>query len=157
MVFSLDLFKISIFNFDEVKIPEYEKENDAIYKQYEKIVKGELGFAGQQAIKKHMELMNLLAWLEHRRWNAFMRVKGFRHTDSYDAYGVPGVKGAHKQLNLKLHPCLVECDKLGIRAELFQGKDKSNFDLLDDLSYDLYEKGYITEDFKKYDYPIYDF
>lgn len=156
-VFSLDLFKISIFDFDEVKIPEYEKENDAIYKQYEKIVKGELGFAGQQAIKKHMELMNLLAWLEHRRWNAFMRVKGFRHTDSYDAYGAPGVKGAHKQLDLKLHPCLVECDKLGIRAELFQGKDKSNFDLLDDLSYDLYEKGYVTEDFKKYDYPIYDF
>jgi hypothetical protein len=66
-------------------------------------------------------------------------------------------------MDLKLHPCLVECDQVGIRAKMdvtgritdqFSWEDRSDFDLLDDLSYDLYDKKLNDYDFKLYDYPL---
>ena len=63
-----------------------------------------------------------LAWLEHRRWNAFMRTRGFRcptpkEEERYIAL-LRGFEenedgdneGKHKSIKLKLHPCIVECD-----------------------------------------------
>ncbi len=122
-----------------------------------------------------------LAWLEHRRWNAFTRVMGFRYSASYDAYAEENNCGSYKQMDLKLHPCLVECDKAGIRMvisevpadgsyvpgsveRLIKGvvyrlvltDAKENFDLLDELSYDLFVKGFNYYEFKKYDYTIED-
>ncbi len=113
-----------------------------------------------------LKLLHEMAWLEHRRWNAFTRVKGFRHTGDYDSYAVSGQAGSYKQMEIGLHPCLVECDKKGIRATikngsvvgetLWQMADDPDLDFLDDLSYDLYNKGYNGYDFKEYDYPVND-
>ncbi len=112
------------------------------------------------------KLLHEMAWLEHRRWNAFTRVKGFRHTSDYQAYAIANQSGSYKQMDLGLHPCLVECDKNGIRAEMKDGRvvketlwkkaDDPNLDLLDELSYDLYASGYNGYDLKEYDYPLED-
>jgi len=52
---------------------------------------------------------NRLSWLEHRRWNAFMRTKGFTTpTESqWDQYAFKE-DNDHKNIPLKLHPCIVE-------------------------------------------------
>ena len=55
---------------------------------------------------------NRLQWLEHRRWNAFLRTMGYQHTDCYETY-LEYTHG-HKQMEAKLHPCLVECNMDGI-------------------------------------------
>ncbi len=121
---------------------------------------------------KRLELIHKLAWLEHRRWNAFTRVKGFRWSrddngnpvKDYDTYAVAGDHQSYKQMELKLHPCLVESDKKGIRAKLdasgqvdgstlFGQTDRSDFDYLDELSYDLHDKDFNGYNFKQYDYP----
>lgn len=124
-----------------------------------------------------------LAWLEHRRWNAFMRTEGFKcpgicvDDEGNEAYGYilelpreaaiiqknnkPLNSGNHKSLDLKLHPCIVECDKNGMHSDLFDKKrDGYDIDLLDDVSVRLknIEAKYKLEieDFKKYDYPRYE-
>lgn len=53
-----------------------------------------------------------LCWLEHRRWNAFIRTGGFTTPakEQLDAYAFVDGNGA-KKLKLKFHPCLVECDE----------------------------------------------
>lgn len=124
-----------------------------------------------------------LAWLEHRRWNAFMRTEGFKcpgiciDDEGNEAYGYimelpreaaiiqknnkPLNSGNHKSLDLKLHPCIVECDKNGMHSDLFdKERDGYEIDLLDDVSVRLknIEAKYKLEieDFKKYDYPQYE-
>lgn len=47
-----------------------------------------------------------LAWLEHRRWAAYTRTMGFRSTDAMERYYL--AENGHKNMSLKLHPCLVE-------------------------------------------------
>ena len=47
-----------------------------------------------------------LAWLEHRRWAAYTRTMGFRSTDAMEQYYL--AENGHKNMSLKLHPCLVE-------------------------------------------------
>ena len=59
---------------------------------------------------------NRLQWLEHRRWNAFLRTMGYQHTDCYKAY-LEHTHG-HKQMEAKLHPCLVECNMDGIHGAI---------------------------------------
>lgn len=50
-----------------------------------------------------------LQWLEHRRWCAFLRTMGFRQTQNFEAYILK--TASHKNPEMKLHPCLVECEK----------------------------------------------
>lgn len=119
----------------------------------------------QEKRAEHIALLHKLAWLEHRRWNAYMRSCGFRHTGDYAVYASPSVKGSYKQMELKLHPCLIECSQNGIRARfqdnftldestLFPDKgDGASLDLLDELSDIMQEKNYNKGDFKYYDYP----
>ena len=161
-VFSAGVLYKSVFNFDKLNDENYEKSIEEAIDRYNKIVTGQVEFRSEEDKQAHFTLLHELSWLEHRRWNAFTRVKGFRHTDKYDVYAKAGENGSYKQMELKLHPCLVECDKKGIRAEIdkqgkpketFACQDKSDFDLLDELSYDLYEKKYNNFDFKIYDYP----
>lgn len=114
-----------------------------------------------------LEIQHQLQWLEHRRWNAFLRTIGYRQTNDYDKY--IGLTKSHKQVELKLHPCLVECDKNGIhgilsedcRAKscLFEIKESElkNLDLLDILSYELAQLTNDKCDFKQYDYPNNDY
>ncbi len=83
------------------------------------------------------ERQNDMAWLEHRRWNAYLRTKGYRATPLYEDYfykimesrkdgkskvwlhGYDGNK-RHKYPELRLHPCLVECDRRGMREGVLQ-------------------------------------
>jgi hypothetical protein len=66
-------------------------------------------------------------------------------------------------MDLKLHPCLVECDQHGMRSaydekeKVFVWQDQENFDRLDQLSKKLIELGYNNYDFKKYDYSCGEF
>ena len=50
-----------------------------------------------------------LAWLEHRRWNAFTRVIGYQSTTEIRKNLM--IYGSHKNMSLKLHPCLIEAKK----------------------------------------------
>lgn len=117
-----------------------------------------------------------LAWLEHRRWNAFMRSRGFREPSVEEEQGYVGRlpdarlgdktnRGCQKSIPLKIHPCIVECDENGKRKDLFEklgDKDASlTFDRLDSMSrrfsYDYIKKGFEQNDYKIYDYPFFDF
>ncbi len=130
---------------------------------------------------------NLLQWLEHRRWCAFLRTMGFRQTNDYEEY--LEVTQTHKQMDLKLHPCLVECDKFGMRGafdefgeakftlinrdewdEIVEINEKSrevgDFDYLDQLTCKLANlkqnssttiPNFSPYDFKQYDYPNNDY
>ena len=113
----------------------------------------------------HMRLLHRLCFLEHRRWSAFTRVQGFRNPTQYRRYLVEGKSGSYKHMGLRLHPCLVECDDQGIRAEIdpyarlipgteFRCTDPEALDLLDELSYELKKLGINDYDFKQYDYPF---
>ncbi len=111
-----------------------------------------------------IKILHMLAWVEHRRWNAFTRIKGFRSADKsmYDKY--IGKVNSYKHFELKLHPCLLECDKEGIRVSSDESgciscipallSSEKARDRLDDLSYDLNDMAVNTIDFKLYDYPI---
>ena len=162
-LYSGGMIDVSLFDYPDAD-DEYAAKLEELYKKYQEIMSGDIVFKNEEHERKHLELLHKLAWLEHRRWNAFTRVKGFRHTSNYDAYF--NVVGSYKQMDIKLHPCLVECDQKGIKAKisskgivdeesLFKADDSAEFDLLDELSYDLYKKGYNSYDFKQYDYPIY--
>ena len=48
------------------------------------------------------------AWMEHRRWAAFMRAQGFSLPDEQQHARYFEASGKHKDLNRKLHNCLVE-------------------------------------------------
>ena len=108
-----------------------------------------------------------LAWMEHRRWNAFMRINGFRCPDNYTDYEAldcdahkKGVDKEYQFLFLKLHPCIVEGTKgafvcqLGLDSEtgcLVRMKPDYDSmvvgDKLDRISQQT------RQPFKKYDYP----
>lgn len=156
-IFSMGLFNYSVFETGDSKSPAYRDAAEQAYQTYLRMLR-------TPADEKQMELLHRMAWLEHRRWNAFTRVKGFRCTTHCETYAIAGRRGAHKQMELKLHPCLVECDEKGIRAALgadgkvventrFKSIRESAPDLLDELTVQLYEKGIIGYDFKQFDYP----
>ena len=120
---------------------------------------------------KYPDVLNKLAWLEHRRWTAFMRTQGFRcptqdEEESYiaslddDTVGDGKNKGKHKNLELKLHPCIVEYARTGQKADLFNSDKADDDDMLDCVSRRFREsytdKRLDTYDFKMYDYPEYE-
>ena len=62
-------------------------------------------------IAKEPQLRNALTWLEHRRWNAYIRSLGYEYPgDSYVGHK-DSKEGslAYKDAKLKYHTCLVEC------------------------------------------------
>lgn len=158
--YSMGLIKTSLF--DYAKDPEgRQKALEDARKQYQLLVTGKVAMTDAEK-EEHRKLLHRVAWLEHRRWNAFTRVKGFRQTTAYDQYAE--AREDYKHMELKLHPCLLECDQEGIRAKLRDNgkivgalkatpEQRKKFDLLDQLSYHLFEKGYNSYDFKIYDYP----
>ncbi len=102
-----------------------------------------------------------LAWLEHRRWNAYLRSNGFRHGE-YEPYYAK--ENTHKNLGLKIHPCIVETDKtksinarFDERGIIITETEFLNFtphDLLDELSLEINNRNG-GGDFKRWDYPRY--
>ena len=103
-----------------------------------------------------------LAWLEHRRWIAFLRTRGFRcPTPEQEKMYIGWLpvnpkgeninKGKHKNLSLKLHPCMVECaqDPAEGKNDLLSCMEARFFDNYQDKFPGRFA-------FKQYDYPEYD-
>ncbi len=104
--------------------------NIEAYRAYNKMVRD-----GEQAVKENegscgTDVYAYLTWLEHRRWNAYLRSVG---------YTLRRDKGK-KDVELKLHSCLVECKKEPVAKYHSVNKDRT--DLLDEVG-----------DYKKYDRP----
>lgn len=147
-VFSSGVIEKSIFDGAD-----REEEMKKAWNRYKKIVEN-------PSSEAETKLTNRLAWLEHRRWNAFMRSKGFQcpEAEEFNAYSADS--GEHKNVNLKLHPCLVECDELGMRADVLTKEDlDETYDMLDHVTSYVYAAMPNKEkrDFKTFDYPIVDF
>ncbi|MBE6587101.1 MAG: hypothetical protein E7647_01650 [Ruminococcaceae bacterium] len=157
-IFSSGLYKKSVFNTEGMTDKEYIKDRVEAREKYKKLIYG----------RDHdLSLMHRLAWLEHRRWCAFLRTRGFRGTEEYVKYYEK--HSSHKNMPLKLHPCLVETDTDYMRAEfdedgiikkelLFETDTADeSVDLLDTVSLNVrgFKPG--QRDFKYYDYPIGDF
>lgn len=77
-------------------------------------------------------------WMEHRRWNAYLRTQGFclPTTEQHKRYFASS--GSHKDLSIKLHNCLVESGLRGKEMPLEYGGDLSNYDALDVVSIEAY-------------------
>lgn len=73
-------------------------------------------------------VVSKLTWLEHRRWCAFTRVRGFTRPEDFKKYF--SYTGQHKEMELKLHPFLVESDIDNYGQNIFE-KDESELDCLD--------------------------
>lgn len=127
-------------------------------------------------------LLHRLAWLEHRRWCAFMRSNGFRYVSINDMkkyYRIETFEHKemdHKYLPLKLHPCLVECSTNGIlinldakgqaakgyingfntkRLQEYKDSNLKAFDRLDELSYCIwYEREDLSDKDREHDYDF---
>lgn len=170
-MFSAGFIESGIFTFDEKTV---DAETEFI--KFITLTPKDDKIKGLNKTKK--ELLDELAWLEHRRWCAYLRTKGFTNPGKSDRGDYKYVKylnidnkehtskEAHKFISLKLHPCLVECSKKGIASSRFDDrgflitesevKQIPSTDYLDDLSNDRAKRTNIIEDFKKWDYPEFD-
>ena len=156
-VYSMGYIRESIFDYPNALDKHQEKTKEAYKNCCDQVSENE-----KKGTQQH--LMDQMAWLEHRRWNAFTRIKGFQGTKDYKLYTDPAEKDSYKQMDLKLHPCLVECDQKGMRpviAFVKKGCDLSRIpreeldelDLLDEVSLYLKREGFAKKDVKAYDYP----
>lgn len=106
---------------------------------------------------------NALAWMEKRRWNAFMRINGFKKPADIDKYielnsSIHSLKPNHDKayqfLFIKLHPCIVECDIKGYPG-IYSKEDDKRTHGADEIGPDeldlLYKR--LGTDYKVYDYP----
>ncbi|MCL2063386.1 MAG: hypothetical protein FWG98_03305 [Candidatus Cloacimonetes bacterium] len=121
-----------------------------------------------EIVKNNTPVSNSLTWLEHRRWNAFMRSKGFiaptKSQWNYYAYNKEEHRDGHKHLGLKLHPFIVESSEDFLISE----KDwddpnyanNSKLDFLDIASIMKYitekERSENPDKVEKVDYKVYD-
>ncbi len=104
------------------------------------------------------------AWVEHRRWNAFMRAQGFRCLTETEFETYTKIKLSQKDTQLKLHSCLVECSPTGTEplpdTTVF---DRRKYDRLDYVSMMVHkakldkDPGYFGTPIKNADYKQYDF
>ncbi len=172
--FSAGLAQASVFGNNGESYDEYNKAQNTMLRNYRDMALCINQNAPNEETKK---LFCKLAWLEHRRWNAYLRTIGYRSTDAYELYceHSKDKKGddlvpSYKNHELKLHPCLVECDDVGVKTELGKSKidgelvikcENSNaeLDLLDLLTEDLAKKkfGIACKALNSYDFKIYDF
>lgn len=109
--------------------------NIETYRAYNEMVKD-----GEKAVKENVgscgtNVYAYLTWLEHRRWNAYLRSIG---------YTLRKDKGA-KNIDLKLHSCLVECKKEPVA--IYHEHNRNRLDLLDEVGdYKIYDRpGHETE------------
>jgi hypothetical protein len=141
-------------------------ESDEAYQAYmnEKVWEYARGAHGEWTYPEYTGIANRLAWMEHRRWNAFMRIYGFRRPDDISKYmklnsDVHCLKDGYDKdyqfLFIKRHPCVVECDLLGypgMYSRRDEAKRKGSPDPLGPDELDVLNKT-LKKDFKKYDYP----
>lgn len=154
-VYSSGILKPSLFN----------TENDSRYNQL--IRDAEDLFIDNVKTKwmypEYSSQANALAWMEKRRWNAFMRINGFKKPADIDKYielnsSIHSLKTNHDKayqfLFIKLHPCIVECDIKGYPGIYSKENDKRNPGVVDigPDELDLLCKR-LGIDYKAYDYP----
>ena len=97
--FKYRIFSAFLLNKNDVSSDEFTWEE--LYDFDDKTIDIYSDFAlSDEAKEKRDKALQYLTWLEHRRWNAYMRSIGF----SYDSQ-----KG--KNIELKLHGCLCECSR----------------------------------------------
>ncbi len=114
-VFSLGLINKSVFDYS---LDNFDSREDDIKKQckiYWQIALSQHGIIELNdklkltyedvELKKHV-----LAWLEHRRWIAFTRTMGYQYTGEFRRNLQLNGEN-HKNMELKLHPCLIEAKK----------------------------------------------
>lgn len=126
-IFSMGWITTSLFE-DEAK---HREEMLALKRRYARVC----GIAPEHLADKDKEWRSdleekkeYLGYLEHRRWNAFIRSLGYR-------------KSTRRNFSLKLHPCLVET-RGPQAADPYLYMTEEKLDYLDDVG-----------DYKAYDYP----
>lgn len=93
---------------------------------------------------------NVMAWMEHRRWNAYLRSQGFIHPSAKQQAAYALKTGKLKNLQLKFHSCLVESSLHLWEDEWisFPVRKTDHIDQLDLISaYDFFIKQYLLRDF----------
>ncbi len=163
--YSAGLFQQSLFDFetDPDAQKAYKAMSDGVMEEYRRLTLEAQTFASEEEKAAHGKLLHDLAWLEHRRWNAYARARGFTNFAPEAPKGIAFVQntGVAKNMELQFHGCLVECDRKGARGVLdpctglfdestFLSPAETDRDFLDELSY------VRQVEYKKYDYPYFD-
>lgn len=147
----IEQYHMQDFDFDDLK-------EDEVKKLVEILLFSENNKLNEERMKEIESIYHELAWLEHRRWNAFMRVNGF--VAPKNCVELLNKNKSQKDLSLKLHSCLVECSKNGKTDHLLDRDNTNGLDLLDKVSVEVKKSGINSPndvDYKIYDYPEYDF
>ncbi len=100
------------------------------------------------------EMQKHLAWMEHRRWNAFLRTMGYKKPSDEVLENYFAITKNHKNLTLKLHPFLVESDKEAMDRNYATSTHR---DMLEEANVRVCKLKNSTTDYKVYDYPYCDF
>ena len=152
-VFSLGWIQNSVFSFGDKK--ESGQENQKACALYLKLcaicAKDRLDQLSAEEESWYQDLerkKEYLAWLEHRRWNAFTRVMGYCHVDVERL--LSGV-GEQKDQRLKLHSCLAETEFPSISRRCYALPELSDAEKEELDCLDLVSKARGTE-YKEYDY-----
>ena len=163
-VFSLGWIRNSVFcSSEKTESERLQKENQEKCALYLKLAA--ISFLGKTDLLSKAEMTvyeelqgkkHYLAWLEHRRWNAFTRIMGYRQVDIQKI--LAGV-GAQKDMRLKLHSCLVEAEfpsnpERG-NCYMWMEKDRDQYDEAKIDALDLVSRKRNC-DYKKYDYCNYE-
>lgn len=153
-LFSAGYVTASVFNCEDLQ-----QRDDKLLELFESYKKEIIPFKGDsdelKKKKRNNPVYSELAWVEHRRWNSFMRSNGFQSPVDYEKF--MDEAGKQKSIELKIHACLVEYDaKNAGRGYTLKRKDDVR-DCLDAISYKKYEISGEETDYKKYDYPAFDF
>lgn len=153
-VFSAGFIKDSVFNCSNVEIRK-DRLGKALEEYKKSIIPYEKDNENSKKKKSNSETYVGLTWLEHRRWNAFMRVNGFRCPNDFTLYCRETKE--HKNMELKLHPCLVESDSIAVIDGLFDDKSENKYDYLDEVSIKISNALGKKTNYKMYDCPGFDF
>lgn len=158
-LFSLGWIQKSLFDCRNAEQYEaYRKEIQeqcARYQRFSAACANKLELADEEA-QSYQQLerkKECLAWLEHRRWNAFTRTMGYQYVD-VDKILIPEKNCTdHKNMRLKLHACLVEARMPDYeKGEVFLTTGTTTPDFLDKVTGAKRKIKENTTDLKRYDY-----
>lgn len=131
------VFNALRLNNSEIEVGEELKTSDL--KEYYSILEDKRKELGDN------EIVKKLTWLEHRRWNAYLRSQGYRSVN----------KDTEKNFNLRIHPCIVEFWDSSLEyIDKETGKPITPpIDKLDEVGdYKIYDNPYVCDDYdEEYD------
>ena len=96
-----------------------------------------------------------LSWLEHRRWNAFMRTKGYMASTESQMEKYAYKEGTdHKNLPIKLHPMIVESSiEPETTIDDWDDPNYEELDCLDTVFINMYKMNGKKDNYKQWDKP----